>query len=131
MATLQQPEEAIAESPSAAEERGVAQATLAEQGAGAEEPRHSITPLLGAQSTDAASTSRTATLRLMSDLREIIQDPPDGISAALVDESNLYIWRASITGNATIQLGMYKIIKPQISYSQVLRTHRGRGEYIQ
>ena len=34
----------------------------------------------------------------MSDLRAITEDPPDGVSAALVDDSNMYQWRATITG---------------------------------
>ena len=42
--------------------------------------------------------SRTATLRLMSDLRAITEDSPDGISAALVDDSDVYEWQATIIG---------------------------------
>jgi ubiquitin-conjugating enzyme E2 A len=34
----------------------------------------------------------------MSDLRALTDDPPDGISAALIDDSDLYLWRATITG---------------------------------
>mmetsp|Transcript_64835 Transcript_64835/g.130371 ORF Transcript_64835/g.130371 Transcript_64835/m.130371 type:complete len:220 (+) Transcript_64835:17-676(+) len=49
-------------------------------------------------STKGVGTSRTATLRLMLDLRAISTDPPDGISAALVDDSNLYLWQAMIAG---------------------------------
>lgn len=47
---------------------------------------------------ELGGTSRAATIRLMSDLREITADPPDGISAAVMNDSNLYEWRASITG---------------------------------
>ncbi len=43
-------------------------------------------------------TSRTATLRLMADLRAVSEDPPDGVSAALVDDADLYEWRASLSG---------------------------------
>ena len=34
----------------------------------------------------------------MSDLKAVASDPPDGISAALEDDSDMYHWRASITG---------------------------------
>eukprot|EP00742_Colponemidia_sp_Colp-10_P000940 GILJ01001019.1.p1 GENE.GILJ01001019.1~~GILJ01001019.1.p1 ORF type:complete len:174 (+),score=17.73 GILJ01001019.1:60-524(+) len=44
-----------------------------------------------------ASTS-TATLRLMSDLRHISSEAPEGVSASPVSEDNMFVWQASIVG---------------------------------
>jgi len=45
-----------------------------------------------------ASPVTASTLRLMSDLRAIQQDPPEGCSASPVSEDNMYIWNASVFG---------------------------------
>eukprot|EP01125_Pyxidicula_operculata_P013034 TRINITY_DN42_c0_g1_i3.p1 TRINITY_DN42_c0_g1~~TRINITY_DN42_c0_g1_i3.p1 ORF type:complete len:117 (-),score=13.04 TRINITY_DN42_c0_g1_i3:251-601(-) len=37
-------------------------------------------------------------LRLMSDLKNISDDPPEGVSAAPTGEDNLYVWDATIFG---------------------------------
>eukprot|EP00744_Colponema_vietnamica_P001243 GILI01002083.1.p1 GENE.GILI01002083.1~~GILI01002083.1.p1 ORF type:complete len:155 (+),score=18.71 GILI01002083.1:54-518(+) len=40
----------------------------------------------------------SAVLRLMSDLRSIMQDSPEGISASPISDDNLFLWEASIVG---------------------------------
>lgn len=45
------------------------------------------------------STPPTASrLRLMSDLKAIQSAPPEGCSASPLDDSNLYVWCASLVG---------------------------------
>mmetsp|Transcript_30543 Transcript_30543/g.76842 ORF Transcript_30543/g.76842 Transcript_30543/m.76842 type:complete len:156 (+) Transcript_30543:69-536(+) len=46
-----------------------------------------------------ANTS-AATLRLMSDLREMQKDAPEGASAAPMSEDNIFLWNATIFGPA-------------------------------
>jgi len=41
-----------------------------------------------------------ATLRLMSDLREMQKDAPEGASAAPMNEDNIFVWTATIFGPA-------------------------------
>uniref|UniRef100_A0A7S3PM09 UBC core domain-containing protein n=1 Tax=Aplanochytrium stocchinoi TaxID=215587 RepID=A0A7S3PM09_9STRA len=41
---------------------------------------------------------RPAMQRLMSDLKEMSNEPPEGCSAAPVNEQNLFLWNASIIG---------------------------------
>jgi len=104
---------AIAESMAAlalepSEAQGVTQAEQVEQatGAGAAEassPPMTPSPLPGSGGRGAAAegragTSRTVTLRLMSDLRSIMEDAPNGVSAALEADDDLYRWRASVAG---------------------------------
>eukprot|EP01120_Amphizonella_sp_Union-15-10_P013791 TRINITY_DN6498_c0_g1_i1.p1 TRINITY_DN6498_c0_g1~~TRINITY_DN6498_c0_g1_i1.p1 ORF type:complete len:152 (-),score=13.44 TRINITY_DN6498_c0_g1_i1:60-515(-) len=40
----------------------------------------------------------SAQLRLLSDYKSFLQDPPEGCSASPADESNLFLWNASIFG---------------------------------
>mmetsp|Transcript_21980 Transcript_21980/g.43208 ORF Transcript_21980/g.43208 Transcript_21980/m.43208 type:complete len:225 (-) Transcript_21980:645-1319(-) len=68
-------------------------------------PAPSASGASGASRSGAASssTSSVATLtaskqRLMSDLREMHNEPPEGCSAAPANETNLYVWNASIIG---------------------------------
>ncbi len=57
-------------------------------------------------SADAKSSSSSsggggggsAKKRLMSDLMEMQNEPPEGCSAAPANESNLFVWNASIIG---------------------------------
>lgn len=44
------------------------------------------------------SSATSSQLRLLSDLKAIKQEPPEGCSASPVSEDNLYIWNASIFG---------------------------------
>ena len=37
-------------------------------------------------------------LRLMSDLKQLNTDPPDGVSASPVSDDNMYLWQATIIG---------------------------------
>ena len=46
------------------------------------------------------STMNAATLRLMSDLREMQKDAPEGASAAPLGEDNIFVWAATIFGPA-------------------------------
>jgi ubiquitin-conjugating enzyme E2 A len=46
------------------------------------------------------SSPSAAMLRLLSDLRSIKNDPPEGCSASPQSEDNLYVWSASICGPA-------------------------------
>ena len=45
-----------------------------------------------------ASSRKSASLRLMSDMRALQDDPPDGCSAGPIDEADLFIWTASVFG---------------------------------
>ena len=36
--------------------------------------------------------------RIKTELKELIEDPPLNVSAAPIDDSNLYIWEATIIG---------------------------------
>ena len=50
-------------------------------------------------STGATSgPTRAALNRLMSDLKEMQATPPEGCSAAPLNETNLFLWNASIIG---------------------------------
>jgi len=40
----------------------------------------------------------SAALRLMSDLKQITQEPPEGASASPLSENNLFVWGATIFG---------------------------------
>ena len=44
------------------------------------------------------STSSASNLRLMSDLKTMKQNPPEGVSASPLTEENLYIWGCTIVG---------------------------------
>mmetsp|Transcript_34723 Transcript_34723/g.81410 ORF Transcript_34723/g.81410 Transcript_34723/m.81410 type:complete len:156 (+) Transcript_34723:51-518(+) len=46
------------------------------------------------------ANSSAATLRLMSDLREMQKDAPEGASAAPMSEDNIFLWNATIFGPA-------------------------------
>jgi ubiquitin-conjugating enzyme E2 A len=50
----------------------------------------------GAVMTGAASSASKQ--RLMTDLKEMLNEPPEGCSAAPANESNLFVWNASIIG---------------------------------
>ncbi|KAL0481088.1 ubiquitin conjugating enzyme E2 [Acrasis kona] len=41
-----------------------------------------------------------SSLRLLSDLKAINQDPPEGVSAAPIEDDDLYVWNATIVGPA-------------------------------
>lgn len=43
----------------------------------------------------AMPASGAASLRLMSDLKAISNEPPDGCSASPVSDSNLFLWSAT------------------------------------
>ncbi|XP_074275294.1 ubiquitin-conjugating enzyme E2 2-like [Silene latifolia] len=45
-----------------------------------------------------ASSSSSAQLRLMSDLKSIINEPPEGCSASPLSDDNLFVWSATIFG---------------------------------
>lgn len=45
-----------------------------------------------------ASPTTASTLRLLSDLKSIKNDAPEGCSAAPADECNLFVWTATIFG---------------------------------
>eukprot|EP01026_Neomeris_dumetosa_P027829 TRINITY_DN2258_c0_g2_i1.p2 TRINITY_DN2258_c0_g2~~TRINITY_DN2258_c0_g2_i1.p2 ORF type:complete len:157 (-),score=12.57 TRINITY_DN2258_c0_g2_i1:560-1030(-) len=45
-----------------------------------------------------ANSSNAATLRLMSDLKAVRQEPPEGVSASPLSEENMYVWTATIFG---------------------------------
>ncbi len=42
--------------------------------------------------------SSAATLRLLSDLKSIKQEPPEGCSASPVSDDNLFVWNATVFG---------------------------------
>jgi len=42
--------------------------------------------------------SSAASLRLLSDLKSIKQEPPEGVSASPVSEDNLFVWNATVFG---------------------------------
>ncbi|XP_015890411.1 ubiquitin-conjugating enzyme E2 2 isoform X2 [Ziziphus jujuba] len=44
------------------------------------------------------ASSSSAQLRLMSDLKSIINEPPEGCSASPLSEDNLFVWSATIFG---------------------------------
>ena len=44
------------------------------------------------------SSSLSSKRRLLKDLKEMLEEPPNGCSAAPANESNLFIWNASIVG---------------------------------
>ena len=46
----------------------------------------------------SASTAQSSALRLMSDLKTMKQNPPEGVSASPLTEENLYIWGCTIVG---------------------------------
>lgn len=46
----------------------------------------------------SAQQARVAMLRLSSDLKAILADPPSGVSASPVSEDNLFQWAATIVG---------------------------------
>lgn len=43
-------------------------------------------------------SSGAACLRLLSDLKAITQEPPEGCSASPTSEENLFVWTATIFG---------------------------------
>lgn len=43
-------------------------------------------------------SSTSSQLRLMSDLKAIRTEPPDGCSASPTSDENLYVWTATIFG---------------------------------
>jgi ubiquitin-conjugating enzyme E2 A len=55
--------------------------------------------------------SRSAQLRLMSDINQINTDPVDGITAGPVDDNDMYNWIATIMGpeNTPFEGGIFKI----------------------
>ena len=44
------------------------------------------------------SGRKSSNLRLMSDLKEMRQSPPDGLSASPITEDNIHIWYGTIFG---------------------------------
>lgn len=46
----------------------------------------------------AMSSTKPSTLRLMSDLKTMRQNPPEGVSASPMTEDNLFIWGGTIFG---------------------------------
>ena len=46
----------------------------------------------------SSSNSSGSSLRLMSDLKTMKQQPPDGVSASPVGDENLYVWGGTIFG---------------------------------
>merc|ERR1712046_531002 len=46
----------------------------------------------------AMSGRKSSNLRLMSDLKEMRQSPPDGLSASPITEDNIHIWYGTIFG---------------------------------
>jgi len=91
---------------------GASSASEAAGGAGSSSVQRSVSAAAtataaGAGSADSSFVSGSAsgsaptsasTRRLLSDLREMMNEPPEGCSAAPVKESNLYVWNASIIG---------------------------------
>ena len=49
-------------------------------------------------SGSSSGPSGSACLRLMSDLKQLNTDPPDGVSASPVSDDNMYLWQATIIG---------------------------------
>ncbi len=45
-----------------------------------------------------SAVCKPATLRLLSDLKSISHEPPEGCSASPATEDNLFVWTASIFG---------------------------------
>ena len=45
-----------------------------------------------------ASPGGSSTLRLMSDLKAVTQQPPEGVSASPLQEENMYVWGATVFG---------------------------------
>ncbi|XP_042508394.1 ubiquitin-conjugating enzyme E2-17 kDa-like isoform X1 [Macadamia integrifolia] len=45
-----------------------------------------------------SSSSSSSQLRLMSDLKSIINEPPEGCSASPMSDDNLFVWSATIFG---------------------------------
>lgn len=52
----------------------------------------------GSSSSGNGGRNSAAVQRLLSDLREMHDEPPEGCSAAPVSDSNLFVWNASIIG---------------------------------
>lgn len=50
------------------------------------------------QKLNGVRVSMASKHRLMADLKEMHNEPPEGCSAAPVNESNLFVWNASIIG---------------------------------
>lgn len=48
----------------------------------------------------ADTGSSVAQLRLLSDLKDITQTPPNGCSASPISDSSLFVWGATIFGPA-------------------------------
>lgn len=44
------------------------------------------------------SSQSSSLIRLQSDWRDMERDPPEGCSAAPIDESDLYVWNATLIG---------------------------------
>ena len=44
------------------------------------------------------SQGGASTLRLMSDLKTVKQQPPEGVSASPLSEENIYVWGATVFG---------------------------------
>ncbi|PRP77637.1 hypothetical protein PROFUN_00498 [Planoprotostelium fungivorum] len=62
------------------------------------------------QMSKSTKTSQAA-LRLMSDLKELSIDPPEGVSASPVSDNDLFIWNATIMGpDETPWEGIFHII---------------------
>mmetsp|Transcript_12844 Transcript_12844/g.22156 ORF Transcript_12844/g.22156 Transcript_12844/m.22156 type:complete len:153 (-) Transcript_12844:1050-1508(-) len=40
----------------------------------------------------------SSTLRLLTDLKQVKQEPPEGVSASPLSDENLYVWGATIIG---------------------------------
>jgi ubiquitin-conjugating enzyme E2 A len=52
----------------------------------------------GAAGVPGAGASAASKQRLMTDLKEMHNEPPEGCSAAPANDSNLFVWNASIIG---------------------------------
>lgn len=53
---------------------------------------------MSSEPTKMTAATRPAMQRLMTDLKEMRNEPPEGCSAAPVSEQNIFVWNASIIG---------------------------------
>ena len=68
-------------------------------GAGASMRTSSSTSSTSSSGAGGAKKKKSsAVMRLMSDLRDLQEDPPEGCSAAPASDDNLFVWNASIIG---------------------------------
>ena len=55
-------------------------------------------PSLAPSAQVLMSQGGASTLRLMSDLKTVKQQPPEGVSASPLSEENIYVWGATVFG---------------------------------